>query len=110
MGMANAGSDDLRLRWSDLASRWGALSVGFAVVSVVAWILFAAKVRAAGGFGGITEGPWSPNWGVGLSLGVAVLASAFSAAAFVVALVASMLGQTIDQINRDAVSRGPTQA
>ena len=110
MGMTNAGSDGLRLRWSDLASRWAALSVGFAAVSVVTWIVFAAQVRSAGGLGGITEGPWSPNWGVGLSLGVAVLASAFSAAAFVVSSVASMLGRTVEQISRDAASRGHTQA
>jgi len=110
MGMTSAQSDKLP-RWSgDLASRWAALSLLLAVVSVVAWVVFAAKVRSAGGFAGITDRPWSPNWGVGLSLGVAVMASAFSAAAFGVALVASMLGRTVEQINRDATSRGPTQA
>ena len=110
MGMASAQSDNLP-RWSgDLASRWAVLSALFAVVAVGAWILFAAQVRSAGGFGGITEGPWSPNWGVGLSLGVAVFASVFSAAAFVVSSVASMLGRTVEQISCDAASRGHTQA
>jgi hypothetical protein len=95
--------------WNDaLKTRWAGASLVLAAVSAAAWIVFAAKVRAAGGFGGVTEGPWSPGLGVGLSLGVAVLTGVFSAAALVVSSVASMLGRAIGQIERDAAVRRPS--
>jgi hypothetical protein len=99
-------SSDRRVRWSgDLGLRWAGVSLVLAAASVVAWVVFAAKVRAAGGLGGITEGPWSPGLAVGLSLGAAVLTGLFSAAAMVVSSVAVMLGRTIDHLERDPSGR-----
>jgi len=94
--------------WNDaLKTRWTGASVVLAAVSVCAWIVFAAKMRAAGGLGDVTEGPWSPGLSVGLWLGVAVLTGMFSAAALVVSAVAFMLGRALGQIERDAEVRGP---
>jgi len=98
METGSTSSSKVVVRWSEeVAGRYGAASLVLAAISVVAWLLMAAGA-GAGAHGGA------------LLLGAAFLAGAFSAATFVVARVGSMLGRTIESIDRDAATRGPAPA